>query len=244
MREIPLEQIKSDFELDLQDLSKKYLNIISKNVYDKFFVAKVTNNNDPDKLGRCQVMVYGQFDGIPESDLPWAVPDFTFIGSSIGSFIVPEIGSIVNVYFKDNDVYLPHYTTKVIDKNNLSKEKDEDYPDTMVFFETNQGDYFKLNRKSGEMIFRHNSGFLMSVDEKGKVKIDNTNVDITGGTIEIEALSNITIKTSMQIELDGSIIKTPIGIVAPDPLGGLMNALLIDPLTGLQHSGNMFTKSG
>jgi len=245
MKETNVEKIKSDFELDLQDLSKRYINLISKNVYDQFFVGKVVNNNDPDKLGKCQILVYGQLDGIPDSDLPWAVPDFTFIGSTIGSFIVPEIGSIVNVYFRDNDVYFPHYTTKVIDRKNLSKEKDDSYPDTMVFFETSQGDYFKLNRKTGEMVFRHNSGFLMSINESGNVKIDNTNVDIGGGKIEIEALSEISITSNLKITANAPMIEFPKGTVSPSPAGlGPFCAMPIDPLTGMPQGGNVLLRLG
>ena len=86
-----------------------------------FYPGKVVNNKDPERLGRCQIRVYGVYDdAIPAADLPWAIPDFSFAGSSKGSFIVPTVDSIVNVYLDNNDMYTPKYTTKVLQKDSLN----------------------------------------------------------------------------------------------------------------------------
>ena len=38
----------------------------------RWFVGKVVDNNDPKKLGRVKVNVYGVYDDIAPEDLPWA----------------------------------------------------------------------------------------------------------------------------------------------------------------------------
>lgn len=175
-----------------------------------FYVGKIVNNDDPEKLGRCQIRVYGVYDdAIPAEDLPWAIPDFSFTGSTLGSFIVPTVDSIVNVYFDNNDMYTPKYTTKVLQKDSLSNMTstyDKDYPNTMVFFETDNGDYFKINRKTLEAEFRHASGLILTIDRDGNVNCDNSisedgNVNISvNGNVQISAKDDVKVST-----LEGNI---------------------------------------
>jgi hypothetical protein len=170
-----------------------------------FYPGKIVNNKDPKKLGRCQIRVYGVYDdAIPDEDLPWAIPDFTFTGSTLGSFIVPTVDSIVNVYLDNGDLYTPKYTTKVLQKDslsNMSSTYDKDYPNTMVFFETDNGDYFKINRKTLEAEFRHASGLIITIDQNGNVNFDNSvtedgNVNISvNGNVQISAKDDVKVST-------------------------------------------------
>ena len=61
---------------------------------------------------------------------------------------MPEIGTAVEVTFDDGDLYEPKYGVKVLDTENLNFEadKDEDYPDSVIFYESKNGDYMKVNR--------------------------------------------------------------------------------------------------
>lgn len=190
---------------DLQQILKEAVQ--NKYVYTKnrFHAAKVIDNNDPKKLGRVKVRVYGIYDDeIPDSDLPWALPDFDFIGSTKGSFIVPVNDALVNVYFENNDIYLPKYTNKVIQKDaleSMTADYANDYPDTMVFFETDNGDYFKINRNTLDMEFRHASGLLIMVDKDGNVEVDNTKTNNgnfhfhVSGNVVIDSAGDATIQT-------------------------------------------------
>jgi hypothetical protein len=175
-----------------------------------FYPGKVVNNEDPEKLGRCQIRVYGVYnDAIPDEDLPWAIPDFTFIGSTVGSFVVPTVDSLVNVYFDNNDIYTPKFSTKIIQKDslsNMSSTYDKDYPNTMVFYETDNGDYFKINRKTLEAEFRHASGLIITIDKNGNVNFDNSiseegNVNLSvSGDVQVSAKGDIRLST-----LEGNI---------------------------------------
>jgi len=181
----------------------------------------VVNNNDPDKQGKCQIRVYGVFgEEVPDNDLPWALPDFGFIGSTLGSFVVPPNGALVKVYFDRGDIYLPHYTTKAVNINSQPTQKDVDYPDNMVMFETDEGDYFTINRKSKETTFHHNSGTKVLI-----------NAD---GSTEIFSIGDLKLNHSPgSIKVQGTVA-SPI-----PPPGGPLCALPACLFTGAPHSGNV-----
>ena len=49
---------------------------------NKFYVGKVIDNNDPDKKLRVKVRVYGLMGNeIPDSDIPWAAAEDSYMGS-------------------------------------------------------------------------------------------------------------------------------------------------------------------
>ena len=206
---------------------------------NKFHPAKIIANNDPEELGRVKVRVYGIYDEtIPDDDLPWAVPDFTFIGSTLGSFIVPTVDTIVNVYFENDDMYLPKYTTKVLQKDSLkdmSANYTDDYPDTMVFFETENGDYFKINRKTLKMTFRHASGLMIIADKDGNISIDNTS---TKGTFNLQIAGD----TNLFSQGDTKITTGPAGkirLISGDGTSKnwVPNTTSVCPFTGFPHGG-------
>lgn len=158
-----------------KDLNQSLFELIDDEIpdtRDHHYVGKVVNNKDPNKHGRCRIRVFGVFDStVPDGDLPWALPEQNFVGSNVGSFIVPPVGCIVRVRFDNDDIYTPVYTSKVIDKNNLPSQRFEDYPDTMVFFETDDGEYFKVNRKKQTAEYHHASGTTIKINKLGEVSI-------------------------------------------------------------------------
>lgn len=182
---------------------------------DKTYIGIVEDNNDPERLGRCRIRVYNVFDPLPVEDLPWAVPDFGFIGSTKGSFIVPVVGTIVSVYFDRGEIYLPRYTTKVLNKNQLPTNKDVNYPDNMIFFETDEGESFEINRATQETTYTHSSGT--------KIKIN------ANGTIDINSAQDVNITHVNNLFVDGSTV-TPEGV---GPLCAIPSCLF----TGAPHTG-------
>ena len=234
-----MENIEQILGQDLSSLLKEAMENKFKFNDNKFHPAKIIANNDPEELGRVKVRVYGIYDDtIPDDDLPWAVPDFTFIGSSLGSFIVPTVDTIVNVYFENDDMYLPKYTTKVLQKDSLkdmSANYTDDYPDTMVFFETENGDYFKINRKTKKMTFRHASGLIITTDKDGKIIIDNTT---TEGALDIRIAGD----TNLYSQGDTKITTGPSGrirLISGDgsTRNWVPNTMAVCPVTGLPHGG-------
>jgi len=159
------------------------------------FTGRVEDNNDPDKLGRCRIRIFGVFDegNIQTSDLPWAKPDFQFMGSTVGSFVVPPVDSLVRVYFDKGEVYSPMYTTKVLNVNHLPSDKDVDYPNVMVFFETDEGDSFFINRSTFESVYTHSSGLVLRIDKDGNISLSNTKTST--GNFSITMKGSVTLKS-------------------------------------------------
>ena len=222
-------EIKQKFNEEIQNLIDQYLLVRSKKFSSNFYVGKVIDNNDSDKKGRCKILIYGKYDGIPETDLPWAIPDFGLNGE----FVVPDIGSIVNVYFKNNDLYCPFYTSKVIHNDDLSEERNNDYPNSIVLFETAPGDFLVINKKTNETVWQFASGASINVDGKGNINIETIGTSV--GKINITGLGKIT--------LDAPQIQLPNGNVIPTGRGPLL-ALHYDTMTGLPMSGNLETRMG
>ena len=224
--------IKEHTIMDIVDILTDFTKNKTKEKKLMFYTGIVEDNKDPDKIGRCKIRVYGVFHNeIPTTDIPWALPDFNFIGSTIGNFIVPPIGAIVKVYFEQDDYYRPMYTTKVMDRNNLSNEKDENYPDSQVFFETDFGEFFKINTSTGETTYRHASGLILRINKDGDLIIDNSKTNsgkftlTCKGDIDIESSNgNVNISAPKgYVNLGGSkatqsIHNTPVDIVTGAPL--------------------------
>lgn len=179
-----------------QSTMKKFRDFIDDGTstrYTQRYNGVVEDNNDPERNGRCKIRVMGLYDGILTEYLPWALPDFNFVGSAKGSFIVPENGAVVNVYYDDGDIYQPRYFSKTLDLKNFSFEadKNEDYPNSMVFWETEQGDFSKFNREKGEYTLRTHNGVFVKVFESGIIEISNDSTDVGDMTLNLRGNFNI-----------------------------------------------------
>lgn len=178
---------------DLMSNLSELLDRVDFNNYKESYTGIVEDNRDPDLQGKCKIRCYGLHDSIPTSDLPWAIPCNTFVGSKKGSFIVPTVGTVLEVVFDSGDIYTPKYTGKVVDNNQtFDADKTEDYPNTMIFFETDNGDYLKMNRRTGETEFYSTAGVLFSISPSGKISISsvgNPKYD-DGGSMDIDLSGN------------------------------------------------------
>ena len=198
----------------------------------KKWTGIVVNNCDPDKIGRVQVKIYGYYDDLAINNIPWAVPDVQSWTSTKGNFVVPELNTILRGYFDNGDEMKPVYDSLAFNSAYTSKEGDffdwytrtEDYPHTMVLFQTDQKDYLVMNKKTGELAFTHHTGTVMRVDPDGNIDIGtsiysggpaNLNINISGdaqlntfGNIQISAMKDVNINSTMgQINLGNNPVK-------------------------------------
>jgi len=86
-----------------------------------FYRGVVEDNNDPLKMGRVRVRVWGlhtdkksksNTEGIPVDELPWADPCLPIMGGGIsgfGMFGVPVNGSHIMVFFENGQYLQPRY---------------------------------------------------------------------------------------------------------------------------------------
>jgi len=189
--------MRNKLSKDNMELLNNFIEKRIKESYIKYYNGKVIDNEDSDKLGRCRIRVFGVYGiDIPDEDIPWALPDFSFIGSTLGSFVVPPVDAIVKVYFDDKNIYTPKYTTKIMDSNNLPSDLNEDYPHTMIFFETDEGEYFKINRKTNETTYHTASGATFVITSDGNLEIDLQGCDTGNVTITDKSANTLTMDST------------------------------------------------
>lgn len=131
------------------------------------YEAHVVNNYDQRKLCRIQARIDGVFDGIPDSDLPWAIPEFGHPdgaynpgGNAVdrsGMAWVPKRNHKVGIKFPTGDAHRPVWTTYTVDEQTaLPEQQDVNYPDRAVFKFAN-GSYMIIDTRTNE-IFLNNPG--------------------------------------------------------------------------------------
>lgn len=151
--------------------------------FNSIYRGKVLNTADPDKLGRIKVCVFGIFDEIEITALPWAVPAmplFSGAGAGFGYFVVPEVDSHVWCFFEAGDLYQPVYFAEALSKvHGLPTERETDYPNTKVM-KTKNGIVITINDKSGseEIKVVHPTGSYLTIDKDGNIIIVGTKVSI------------------------------------------------------------------
>lgn len=132
-----------------------------------FFRGVIEDNEDPLKMGRCRIRVFGlhtkktiktETDGIPTNELPWFEPCLPIIEGSISGFgmwSVPVQGSHVMVFFENENPQLGRYFASLpgipSEKSSINdatltdgfKDPDNQYPVTNRIGES---DYHRLSR--------------------------------------------------------------------------------------------------
>ena len=144
----------------------------------------VVDNNDPLTNGRCKIRVNQIYhSGILDSELPWALPNFGFFGSKVGSFTVPPIGAGVFVSFDHNDIYLPIYDSSSISSNNLPSDAKKNYPDNVVLWAMDNGSKCLINRATEEITIKQANGGTITIKPSGNIVIDGCKVvDVSGSS--------------------------------------------------------------
>ena len=203
----------------ISDLAKKVIQLADNQKRDNdFVIGKVINNKDPKKKFRVQVKVSGYHDNLSDSDLPWAIQDQQFHG--VGSVNIPEEGSFIKVLFDNDDPLLPVYQGQIVKTDDsFGSNPEEDYPDTVVLFETTNGDYCKLNKRTNTFIFRHSSGLLLSIDADGNLEVESTLTDSgnitvnTGGSVSVNCGGDAEVISTGNTTLQSATleVKTPDG---------------------------------
>lgn len=148
------------------------------------FRGVVEDNNDPEKMGRCRIRVFGihtekknkdEKEGVPTEELIWAEPALgLFEGgqTGFGSWVVPLQGSHVFLFFENGHIMKPRFFASVpglpTDKNHGFKEEDgfsdpdSEYPNESTQYphkpnQLDESDYHRLSRNEGidETIVQH-----------------------------------------------------------------------------------------
>jgi hypothetical protein len=190
----------------------------------------VENNVDPQKMGRCQIRVWGLHDelkeasrieGIPTASLPWSEPCLGLLEGSVtgaGLFSVPLQGSHVFLFFEGGNWNAPRYFATA---PGLPTEA----PDTSKGFNDPEGKYPRSDRLNEPDFHRLARGEITGtiVEHKnenldlGVTKADTSTWDEPESAYAATYPNNIVLSThrGILIELDNTAGKERIHLYHP-----------------------------
>ena len=147
---------------------------------EKTYLGKIVDINDPLKLGRAKVNVFGIFDDLQIEDIPWAEqnPGISFgKGFGGGNITIPRNGAVVYVRFEEENYYkitydyLKETSPDLIEE--ISQENSYEGTQCLVY----DGDALPGTLK---VIYTRRNGMVISLGD-AKVQLDTQN----GGELRV-----------------------------------------------------------
>ena len=145
-----------------------------------FYRAVVKNNTDPEKLGRCQVLVYGiHSEDIDFNSLPWAEvsggTDFGLYGG-VGITSILRKGTLVWVFFHNNDYNYPVVFAVIKGGGDINDIASKKYSD-IATLKTASGHIIELGDVGGaeKIEIKHMSGTKIVLEPDGSILIESVN---------------------------------------------------------------------
>ena len=168
----------------------------------RWFLGEVVNvKDDPLKLGRVKVKVFGVYDDIDDAHLPWAqivVPVTQGVHEGKGQYLGILVGTqVFGIFLDGQNSQLPMVIGTVPKEGDANPKADANYPTNKVY-QTETGHYKEYDDTPGAERIKesHKSGTFYEMDKDGNMTIDATK---TGAR-------TITIKASGQINVTGSVV--------------------------------------
>lgn len=176
-------------------------------------IARVVNNDDPEKLGRVKVS-FAWMDGKQET--PWIKYSTPYTSSDAGIYFIPAIDSRVIVGFEDGDVEKPYCIGSLFDEDknpDSAWSGNHDSSNAKIHaIRTQSGQTIELYDDSGsEKICIYDTG------GKNEIVLDSANGEITiraenkislqAKEIEIKADQNISAEAGQSFEQKGMDVK-------------------------------------
>lgn len=190
-------------------------------------IGIVADNNDPEKRKRLKIQI-DPWDYLEDADLPWVKQEgdgSVGCSPSESSHHIPEIGSEVIVYFKNNDPNDPVYTGVETTEANRCTLFDEGYPNSYGSKDS-VGNYEITNKDSKTTVRQYASGttvrsesdgtYIIETKEGNYIQIDgNGEVWIKGPKIHICADDDVEIRgtrvnitASNELQLNAQTVNT------------------------------------
>lgn len=172
-----------------------------------FTTALVTNNNDPEGLGRIKIQ-YPWSSNTNESY--WVRVVTIMSGNGFGGFFLPEVGDEVLVAFLNGDVDSPVILGSLWNQNNLPPESNSDGKNNIRVIKSRSGHEIRFDDNddggSQKLEIKSSKGHSIIFDDTaGSEKI--TLQDSAGGSVELDAVANkITIKSNTEIAMEAPMI--------------------------------------
>lgn len=183
----------------------------SNELKNRIWVGPVVDNDDPEKLGRCRVKVYGLFDDIEDQAVPWAFPvsNNTFGGGpgGFGSISVPKKGAIVRVQFSEGNHYSPEYYGIQTINRAMQADISSTYLNSHVLaYDEDEQMKVYYTPGNGLEIFLKDSHVTINPDSSITIehKDSQSIIELIGTTINITANSTINVTSNSLIKAEST----------------------------------------
>ena len=147
----------------------------------------VTDNRDPDSIGRIKARVP---DATGDRETGWALPALPYAGDGVGLFLLPPIGANVWIEFEGGDTELPVWAgcfwargeppvgepEKKVLKTDVA---------TITLDDTPGAGGITIETTAGMKITIDQSGIEISTGGVGNVKLTQAQVSVNSGALEV-----------------------------------------------------------
>lgn len=157
-------------------------------------VAVVTNNQDPDKLGRVKVRFPWLSD---EDESQWARVAAPMAGKDRGVFFLPEVDDEVLVTFEHGDIRFPYVIGALWNGKDTPPADNADGKNNIRVIKSRSGHLIRLNDEDGKETIE-----IIDKSEKNSIVIDTSK-----NTITMTSDKDIVLKAKGTITLDGDKIE-------------------------------------
>jgi len=214
------------------------IEFLEDNYRNNTWLGIVVNSKDPTFSGRCQIKVFGVFDGISNNHLPWAIPlnSAIFANNGSGSLSVPKIGQFVRVQFNNGDIYAPEYLAIQNVDTQLIERIKEDYQGTHVLLYDPEEELTVIFQKnSGFQIFHKESFIQITPDTLITLQTPNADsiVQMDGDVINITTKNGVNIAAAAKVEVTADEVVVNGSRATKVGPGPYFNAVLASPLWAL-----------
>tara|TARA_B100001093_G_scaffold479631_1_gene508808 strand:+ start:37 stop:678 length:642 start_codon:yes stop_codon:yes gene_type:complete len=175
----------------------------------RWFLGKVVDVNDPKKIGRVKVKVFGVYDNIEDKDLPWAqivVPITQGVHEGKGQYLGILKGTQVFGMFLDGqNSQLPMVIGTVPKEGDENPRAKANYPHNKIY-QTERGHYKEYDdTEDNERIKEHHrTGTYYEMQPDGSVLtfITKDNYSIVLGDEDIRVAGKVTVNVGGDVELN------------------------------------------
>lgn len=181
------------------------------NVRDGNYCGTVVDIEDPLQIGRVRVEVFGFFDGLDPTLIPWATPATSNTGGSDtggGFFSVPKLGSVVEVQFDSGNIYNPQYSFNQRISDELKEEISASYENAhSVIYDTITEGFVKVYFTEEKGLMLDYKGSQINIKPDKSIIVQNSSGDgifemLDDGTMNITQANMINIKTDADVNVE------------------------------------------
>ncbi|HEV2860984.1 MAG TPA: phage baseplate assembly protein V [Pyrinomonadaceae bacterium] len=184
-------------------------------------VGVVTNNQDPEKLGRVKVL-YPWLSESEESH--WARVATLMAGKDRGSFFLPEVDDEVLVAFEHGDVRFPYVVGTLWNGKDAPRYDNADGSNDKRVITSRSGHelVFDDNAQQGKVVIHTKKNQTITLDDSaGSEKISI--VDKSGNSVEIDSGRNsIAVKSGLKLTIESQVVEIKAGASMKIEAGGTL----------------------